>query len=237
MPIKRNVYNPLRREQIAEYSDRTQQRVAKAQRLEGYNTVQEALDAVKQRTQTLNAQRELRYTVADGVAVFREYWAKLTREVGNELSAPLSPTKHVPAIKRCYVHPLRESGVSVSSFLTWLFENWSLCRHSRAFQKFSHYPEFPAIGWVIKYNELYLRLFRDSLAGIPVEDEPVAKPAKPVEDKATIRRIVQSAQQVISAKDRELAQLRAENKRLQTKKLRRINRFTASNGPAIPDWE
>ena len=90
---------------------------------------------------------------------------------------------------------------------------------------------------MIKYNELYLRLFRDSLAGIPVEDEPVAKPAKPVEDKAAIRRIVQSAQQVISAKDRELAQLRAENKRLQTKKLRRINRSTASNGPAIPDWE
>lgn len=238
MPIKRNFYNPLRKEQVAEQSENTAARVSQAQRRDGFDTVQQALESINKRRLASVEERELRYTVADGVAVFRSYWASLTRQHTGSIASPLSPTKHVPAIKRSFVHPLRDAEITVSAFLQWLFENWGLVRHNRAFQKFRHYPEHPSIGWVIKYSELYLRIFQDSRAGIAVEDEPVAaKTAEPKEDKAKIGRIVQAAQNEISKRDRELAKLRAENKRLQSKKLRRITPSTATNRKAIPDWE
>lgn len=237
MPIKRNFYITAQRDHIVKQAEAHVQRVAPSRK--GYDSVEEMLAKVGERRAVIAEQREIRYTLADGVATFRTVWPRYFQEhFPSVIPDLILPTRHVPRIKRQLIEPLRSAGVTVSDFLSFLFEQWVLCRHNRAFQKFRYYPDAPALEWLLKYSALYLRIHQHFRMGFSVEDKEVEKPeVAPKEDKAKMRRVVQAAQEAISAKDREIAKLRAENKRLQLRRPRSIKPNTAPSGKAIPDWD
>lgn len=236
MPIKRNVYIKSGLSHSAKQAEEHVARIAPTRR--GFETVDEMLASIKDRQARVEEKREARYTLADGVATFRTLWGRYFSEhYQNCIPDLILPTRHVPRIKRQLIEPLRSADVTVSDFLSFLFEQWGMCRYNRAFQQFKFYPEAPAIEWVLKYSAIYLRIHQHFRNGFTVEDREVEKPAPAQkEDKAKLRRIVQAAQTALSAKDREIAKLRAENKRLQSKKPRRITRGTATIGKQLPDW-
>lgn len=236
MPIKRNVYIQSVKDHTVKQAGAVVKRLAPERRQ--YETVDEMLASIKARQSKVEEVREARYTLADGVATFRTLWGRhFTEQYPAHIPDLILPTRHVPRIKRQLIVPLQGAGITVSDFLSFLFEQWGMCRHNRAFHKFKHYPEAPALEWLLKYSALYLRIHQHVRMGFTAEDREVEKPkVEPKEDKAKLRRVVQAAQSAISAKDREIAQLRAENKRLQSKKPRRITRGTATTGKQLPDW-
>lgn len=236
MPIKRNVYIKSGQTHSAKQAEAHVARIAPARK--GFDTVDEMLASIKARQSKVEETRQARYTLADGVALFRTLWGRyFTEQYPAHVPDLILPTRHVPRIKRQLVGPLREVDVTISDFLSFVFEQWAMCRHNRAFQQFKYYPEAPALEWLLKYSALYLRIHQHFRSGFTVEDREVEKPkVEPKEDKAKLRRVVQAAQNALSAKDREISQLRAENKRLQSKKPRRITRGTATTGKQLPDW-
>lgn len=237
MPIKRNVYIQSARDHTVKQAESHVAKIAPTR--QGFDTVDEMLAAIKARQAKVETTKEARYTLSDGVSVFRSLWPRLTKQhYPGTIPDVILVNRHVPRIKRQIIVPLREADVVVSTFLNFLFENWLLCRHNRAFRSFKFYPPAPALDWMLKYSALYIRIMTDHHMGFSVEDEEVEKPKPaPKEDKTKLARVVRAADAKIKAQEREIAKLRTENSRLQIRKPRRIPSGTATNGKAIPDWD
>lgn len=239
MPIKRNFYIKAEHTKAVDTAAKITNRIAPSR--VGFESVEEMLASVNSKRDKLQTQRETRYTLADGVAVFRNMWSSLFKQYyPDQIPDVIFATRHVPRIKRQFVSPLRDGNVLVSDFLTFIFEQWGMCRYNRAFKKFKHYPQNPALDWLLKYSAIYIRLHTDYRLGIPVEDEHVEE--EPVRKTKTdegknLKRLVRLATDEISKRDREIAKLRAENKRLQSKTSRAKPSSTATHGKPIPKWE
>jgi len=204
-----------------------------------YATADEAIAAVAIKRAALNDKREARYTLADGVAIFKSNWPSLHKtHFPGTIPDVIIVNRHVPMIKHRIVEPLRSGNTSVSSFLSFVFEQWGMFRYNRVFKKFKYYPQTPAINWLLKYSALYLWLYTDFQTNPSIGDGEAETPVSvPLDGGMKLRRIVQAAESALKSKDRELTQLRAENKRLQSKVERLIPNPTKSNDKLLPDWD
>lgn len=237
MPIKRNCYIKTNHDLVVGIAEAYHATMAKPRK--GFATADEAIAAVAVKRATLQSKREARYTLADGVAIFRSNWPALHKEhFPGTIPDVIIASRHFPMIKHRIVEPLRSGNTSVSDFLSFMFEQWEMFRYSRAFKKFKYYPQTPAINWLLKYSALYLFLYNDFLITHSVRDDNVEKSMPVTTDNSVkLRRIVQEADSALKTKDRELAQLRAENKRLQSIVGKPIPSHTKASDKQLPDWD
>lgn len=206
--------------------------------IDAFATIHEAVAAVGQKRAAHLSKMEARYTLADGIKVFAITWSSLFKEhFSTYPPVPISPSKHVPRLKRQIVQPLKDAGITVSEFTKFLFENWHNIRRSSRFAKFKYYPEVPAIDWILKFSDMYVADFMDYRGGTLIEQEPVITKTK---DVAPVSKIVNAAKRDIEERDREIARLRAENKSLQLRRPRAIKTHTAKPKPKtskLPEWD
>ena len=206
--------------------------------LRGVSAIQDAIEQTNAKRRDHFAKKEARYTLADGVSVFRERWGVLYREHFETYPpTPISPTRQVPRIKRSLIEPLRSANFKVSDFLNWLFENWTAIRYNYAFKKFRSYPEAPGIEFLLKYASIYLQVFHHVERGgaLVEEEETPAKPPK--EDRAALGKVIAAARRDQLTRDAEIARLKAENQRLRSEKKPSTTRRTAKPNQKPPEWD
>jgi hypothetical protein len=182
-----------------------------------------------------------RYTLVDGVKIFKHDWASLMKAnfAGNPVS-PVSNTRDVPRIKRNVVTPLRDAGLTVTEFLRFIFDNWVLLRSSPQFRKFQTYPPVPALAWFLKFADLYISAFMDyknSNNTVFEEPERQRREQRVEQKKEVLSKVVRVARDEIKKREQEIARLKAENKSLRSQKLSRITRGAAKPANKLPDWE
>jgi len=202
-------------------------------------TAEDALAHVMSLRQKHMTKREVRYTVADAVAIFKENWVRLMKEhFPNIPATPVSPTRDVPRIKRSIVTPLRDAGVTVSEFLRFVFEHWSLIRTTPQFRSFKAYPDAPAIAWVLKFADLYVSAFTEyKTLNNTIFEEPAKQKQEERQEKKKelVSKVVRVARDEIRKKEAEIARLKAENKLLRSKKLS-VKTRKAAKPTDLPDW-
>jgi len=205
----------------------------------GFATADEAIAAVNAKRAALQSKREIRYTLADGVALFKSNWPSLHKtHFPGTIPDVVIVSRHAPMIKHRIIEPLRSGNVGVPDFLSFVFEQWSMSRYSQAFKKFKYYPQTPAINWLLKYSALYLWLYTDFQTNLYDQDGGIGAPAaEPIDGAAKLHRIIQAADSALKSKDRELAKLQAENKRLQSSVKRPIPISTKTTNKLLPDWD
>lgn len=204
-------------------------------------TAEDAIAHVMNLRQKHMTKRETRYTVSDGVAIFKEQWSRLMRENFEGVPvAPISPTRDVPRIKRSIVVPLRDANITVSEFLRFIFLNWASLKGSPQFRNFKAYPTEPALAWVLKFADLYVSAFYEfdqyKDTGY-VDPQESAKQKRDAQKQESVSKVVKVARRELAKKDQELAKLRAENKRLRSETKPSIKRGTTKPTKQLPEWD
>ena len=180
-----------------------------------------------------------RYTLADGVKIFKHDWAALMKaNFGHIPVAPVSNVRDVPRIKRNVVTPLRDADLTVSAFLRFVFENWALIRSSSQFRNFKTYPTAPALAWFLKFADLYITAFveyQTLSTTIFEEPEQQRKEVRAEKKKELTSTVVRVARDELRKKEAEITRLKAENKSLRIRKLSGKTRKAAKPNN-LPDW-
>lgn len=187
-------------------------------------------------------QMQVRYTLADGVRLFRVGWEKLMKEHYPETPVtPVSPKRDVPRIKRSVVGPLKGANIMVGEFLNFTFEHWTLIRQSPQFRNFKTYPDKPALAWFLKFADLYVSVFVDyQTLNNTIFEEPAQKKRQERETQRaeSTSKVVRVARDELRKKEAEIAKLRRENRALQSKVKPRITKRTAKpTDNNLPEWE
>jgi hypothetical protein len=180
-----------------------------------FETLAEALVSVSDKRQRFVQSRSNSKRATDGLSVFRIEWPSMVRQ--NFPKTPCQPVSQREAknLKDKLIAPLLEAGHSVASFIEFVVVHWKSIKGSYSFSKFRHYPELPAIGWLIKFSDLYLREFYQFQENDlePVEDSKVSAR----KNTASMLEAVHSARKVVVDQGAELARLRAENQQLRAR--------------------
>jgi hypothetical protein len=180
-----------------------------------------------------------RYTLADGVKIFKHDWASLMKaHFGHIPAAPISNARDVPRIKRNVVTPLRDADLTVSALLRFVFDNWALIRSSSQFRNFKTYPTAPALAWFLKFADLYISAFveyQTMNTTIFEEPEKQRRQESSEKKKELTSKIVRVARDELRKKEAEIARLKAENKSLRLRKPSGKTRKAAKPNN-LPDW-